>query len=460
MIDFIHEVSGGLTVEEYTKALREAGFSTLWDTPPKKIEMDHESQMDKRIGSEPLIPTRGISLSQFIRPQKDQVSSSPPEPSRLQRLPDEILLMIISCVSDPDDKPSLFAFFALRQVSCRFRRLLQAQDFITHPFSHKGIFFIVTPARRTTLPFAFPKTRQSCRMDESALQMRAISDFVSTKHSPDIQLLLPSEVPEDGPLFVTSCDHPEHKVPCNYNFDYTDQTPRVFATNSSGCGIILHILWQGHSGSDRSILHQSGYLHRHKLNDSLRRIRQNGGQLFLPQRGPNTLPEWNAISEIDRSEVVPTEEDLIKLRGGCGYMNRQRRHNLTFLGPERIAKSYVYNGPAGVPEACNNDVCRNHHVGKEDQVDQWIQSVNRLCEIGDDRFGNRMCSLAAEEKQSYEDDRRTFESCEDHKIEEPEEALAPREPQTRFNLHSLTMTILRAFDWQYWQTGRAQLSTD
>ncbi|KAJ0140086.1 hypothetical protein HZ326_17014 [Fusarium oxysporum f. sp. albedinis] len=641
MIGFIYEDLSGLTTEgctkalqNYKKVLREAGLNKLWDTIPEEIEMDYESQMERRIGSEPLIPTRGTSLYQFIRRQKDQVSSRLPEPSTLQRLPDEILLMIVSCMSDPDDKPSLFTFFALRQVSRRFRRLLQAEDFITHPFSHKGccqlcsdgckdkyLSPICPPGGRHCFDYKsfgdvqneimdgnvsteggwgaggfceFIRSYTTCKNCQESREDRIKAGYSTTckfsacnpqdflhchscetdhpslcfsqdqaklpngrvcianegyiricEHKTltraDIQLLLPSEVHEDRPLFVTSCDHPEHKVPCNYNFDYTDQAPRVFATNYGGCGIMLHILWQGHSGSDRSILHQSGYLHRHKLNDSLRKIRQNGGQLFLPQRGPNALPEWNAISEIDRSEVVSTEEDLVKLRGGWGYMNRQRRHNLTFLGPERIAcghcrydkscivinyhrkirfadrglscaphdwfhaidrKSYVYNGPAGVPEACNNDVCRNHYVGQEDQVYQWIQSVNRLCEIGDDRFGNKACTLAVEEKQPYEDDRRTFESWEDHDIEDLEEALAPREqprrnfeskeghrteeseealkgadayithltsseepvapsePPTRFNLHSLTTTILGAFNWQYWQTGRAQFSVD
>ncbi|EWZ31167.1 hypothetical protein FOWG_16095 [Fusarium oxysporum f. sp. lycopersici MN25] len=514
MIGFIYEDLSGLTTEgctkalqNYKKVLREAGLNKQWDTIPEEIEMDYESQMERRIGSEPLIPTRGTSLYQFVRRQKDQVSSRLLEPSTLQRLPDEILLMIVSCMSDPDDKLSLFTFFALRQVSRRFRRLLQAEDFITHPFSHKGccqlcsdgckdkyLSPICPPGGRHCFDYKSFGDVQNEIMDGNVstegrwgaggfYQAKLPNGRVcianegyiricehKTLTRADIQLLQPSEVHEDRPLFVTSCDHPEHKVPCNYNFDYT----RVFATNYGGCGIMLHILRQGHSGSDRSILHQSGYLHRHKLNDSLRKIRQNGGQLFLPQRGPNTLPVWNAISEIDRSEVVSTEEDLIKLRGGWGYMNRQRRHNLTFLGPERIAcghcrydkscivvnyhrkirfadrglscaphdcfhaidrKSYVYNGSAGVPEACNNDVCRNHYVGQEDQVYQWIQSVNRLCEIGDDRFGNKACTLAVEEKQPYEDDRRTFESWEDHDIEDLEEALAPRE-QPRRNFES------------------------
>ncbi|TVY75263.1 hypothetical protein Focb16_v005153 [Fusarium oxysporum f. sp. cubense] len=617
MTDFFHAVLGGLTIEEHTKALREEDLSIRWNTSPKEIEMDHDSQMERRIGSEPLIPTRGISPSQFIRPQKDPVSPNPTEPSRLQRLPDEILLMIVSCISDPDDKQSLFVFFALRQVSRRFRRLLQAEEFITHPFSHKECCQLCSdgckdkytsptcpPGGRHCFDYKYFGEVQNKILGE-ALSIkgrwvaRGFSDFIrsyttckncqesrkdrikagystickfslcsrqdflhchscdvdhpsvcfsqdqaklqngrvcianegyiricehKTLTRADIQFLLPSEVPEDRPLFLTSCDHPEHKVPCNYNFDDTEQTPRVFVTNPGGFGVMLHILWQGHSGSDRSMLHQSGYLYRHKLNDSLRKIRQNGGQLFLPQRGPNTLPEWNAISEIDRSEVVSTEEDLIKLRGGWGYMNRQRRHNITILGPDRIAcghcrydkscivvnyhrkirfmdrglsgvphdwfhaidrKSYVYNGPAGVPEACNNDVCRNHYVGKQDPVNMWIENVNQACEIDEDRFGNRTCMLVAEEKQPYEDDRRTFESwnvheieeseedpapreqptrtfesCEGYRTEESEEAPAPGEEPTRFNLHSLTTAILRAFDWQYWQTGRAQLSAD
>ncbi|EMT67637.1 hypothetical protein FOC4_g10005742 [Fusarium odoratissimum] len=513
MTDFFHAVLGGPTIEEHTKALREEDLSIRWNTSPKEIEMDHDSQMERRIGSEPLIPTRGISPSQFIRPQKDQVSPNPTEPSRLQGLPDEILLMIVSygCTdkyTSPTCPPGGRHCFDYKYFGEVQNKILGEALSIKGRWVARGFNQAKLPNGRICIA-----NEGYIRICEHKTLTRA-----------DIQFLLPSEVPEDRPLFLTSCDHPDHKVPCNYNFDDTDQTPRVFVTNPGGFGVMLHILWQGHSGSDRSMLHQSGYLYRHKLNDSLRKIRQNGGQLFLPQRGPNTLPEWNAISEIDRSEVVSTEEDLIKLRGGWGYMNRQRRHNITILGPDRIAcghcrydkscivvnyhrkirfmdrglsgvphdwfhaidkKSYVYNGPAGVPEACNNDICRNHYVGKQDPVNMWIENVNQACEIGDDRFGNRTCMLVAEEKQPYEDDRRTFESwnvheieeseeepapreqptrtfesCEGYRTEESEEAPAPGEEPTRFNLHSLTTAILRAFDWQYWQTGRAQLSAD
>ncbi|EWG54015.1 hypothetical protein FVEG_17223 [Fusarium verticillioides 7600] len=189
------------------------------------------------------------------------------------------------------------------------------------------------------------------------------------------------------------------------NSDYTDQTPSIFATKPGGSGLMQHVLWRGHSGSDRSILHPSGYLNRHQLNDLLRKIRQKGGYLLLPQRGPNTPPEWHAISEFDRLEVLPSEVDLIRLRGGWGFLNRSRVHNLTLLGREEIAcghckydkscivvhyhwkirfsdwglscaphdwfdaidrESCVYNGPAGVPETYHIDACHNSYVGKED----------------------------------------------------------------------------------------------
>ncbi|KAF5586662.1 uncharacterized protein FSUBG_12049 [Fusarium subglutinans] len=531
------------------EAHRAAYLDLTWDKRPPEVEMlqiRNESLMERQIGREPLIPTRGIDLSLFTRPQKDQTSSSPSEPSMLQRLPDELLLMIVSGISDPNDKSSLFAFFALRQVSRRFRRLLHADDFIHHPFSRQGCCQmcadgykdkytspICPPGGRHCFDYKpgggvyrvqgalktkgvwgagglgdFIRSYTTCKNCQESREDRIKAGYSTTcKFSPcdseellhchscerdhpsscfsqdqaklpngrvciahegyiricdhktltraDIKLLLPSEVPEDRPVFVTSCDHPEHKVSCNDSFDYTDQTPRVFAAKSDGL-VMLHILWQVHSGSDRTLLHQSGYLHRHKLNNSLRKIRQNGGHLFLPQRGPNTLPEWSVISEIDRSEVVSSEEDLIKLRGGWGHMNRQRRHNLALLGSDRIAcghcrydkrcivvnyhwkicfsdaevgwashewfhamdrKSYVYNGPAGVPETCNIEGCRNSYVGKEDQVDQWPQTVNWICQRDNYSIWDRTCKLVAQEKQRRRDDRQTLQSWE---IYEPE----------------------------------------
>ncbi|KAF5722392.1 hypothetical protein FMUND_2904 [Fusarium mundagurra] len=521
----------------------------------------HESQMERQMGSEPLIRTRGISLSMLARLQKDQIFFSRSEPSMLQRLPDEVLLVIVSYISGPKDEASLFAFFALRQVSRRFRRLLQADDFISHPFSRKGCCQMCTdgfkdkhtsqfwpPSGRHCFQYTsvrevkitggalvikrrwragrlgdFIRSSTTCKDCQESREARLKAGYSTTcKFSPDdsqsflhchscemdhpslcfsqdqaklpsgrvcianqgyiricehkkltradINLLLPSRVPDDALVFVTSCDHPDHKVTCSDNSDYTDQTPRVFATNPGGSGVMLHILWQGHSGSDRSILHESGYLHRHKLNNSLRKIRQKGGHLLLPQRGPNTLPEWRVIAEFDHSEVVSSEKDLIRLRGGWGFMNRQRQHNLSLLGPERIAcghckydkscivvnyhrkirfsdrglscaphdwfhaidrESYVYNGPAGVPETCNINACRNKYVGKEDQVGQWPQTVNWFCQKDRDRFWDSTCNLVAQEKQDCGDDSRTFGSREGYETEGLEETLPRREQATR-----------------------------
>ncbi|KAF5704124.1 hypothetical protein FMUND_12666 [Fusarium mundagurra] len=53
----------------------------------------------------------------------------------LNDLPDETLMSIIHNIYKGTDKPSLFAFFALRQVSQRFRQLTQDTAFDSHLFS-------------------------------------------------------------------------------------------------------------------------------------------------------------------------------------------------------------------------------------------------------------------------------------------------------------------------------------
>ncbi|KAF5633271.1 uncharacterized protein FTJAE_7235 [Fusarium tjaetaba] len=56
----------------------------------------------------------------------------------LNGLPDEMLIAIIHDIYKERDRPSLFAFFALRQVSQRFRRLTRDEAFDSHVFSDKG----------------------------------------------------------------------------------------------------------------------------------------------------------------------------------------------------------------------------------------------------------------------------------------------------------------------------------
>ncbi|KAH7232306.1 uncharacterized protein BKA55DRAFT_710791 [Fusarium redolens] len=50
---------------------------------------------------------------------------------------DEIVMLIINDIYKGTDKPSIFAFFVLRQVSQRFRRLTQDKTFDSHVFSNK-----------------------------------------------------------------------------------------------------------------------------------------------------------------------------------------------------------------------------------------------------------------------------------------------------------------------------------
>lgn len=53
----------------------------------------------------------------------------------LNGLPDEVMIHIIHHIYQGNDKPSIFAFFVLRQVSRRFRRLTQDRQFLSHVFS-------------------------------------------------------------------------------------------------------------------------------------------------------------------------------------------------------------------------------------------------------------------------------------------------------------------------------------
>ncbi|KAF5648571.1 hypothetical protein F52700_887 [Fusarium sp. NRRL 52700] len=55
----------------------------------------------------------------------------------LNNLPDKILMLIIHDIYNGTDKASLFAFFALRQFSRRFRRLTKDNAFDLHVFSDK-----------------------------------------------------------------------------------------------------------------------------------------------------------------------------------------------------------------------------------------------------------------------------------------------------------------------------------
>ncbi|KAF5252806.1 hypothetical protein FANTH_2130 [Fusarium anthophilum] len=96
-------------------------------------ETNHrESAIELSLWKKPPSSTLGNGLPH--RTQLIHVPLSSPEASRLERLPEEILSMIIFWLSKGDSEGGL-AFFALRQVSRHFRRMTEGAEFKTHYFS-------------------------------------------------------------------------------------------------------------------------------------------------------------------------------------------------------------------------------------------------------------------------------------------------------------------------------------
>ncbi|KAG5744820.1 hypothetical protein H9Q70_012480 [Fusarium xylarioides] len=83
----------------------------------------------------PLIGRQLRFYTQFLGPWT--IKPRPAAAAGLNGLPDEILMSIIHNIYKGTDNPSLFAFFALRQVSQRFRWLTQDKAFDSHLFSDK-----------------------------------------------------------------------------------------------------------------------------------------------------------------------------------------------------------------------------------------------------------------------------------------------------------------------------------
>ncbi|KAI7768440.1 hypothetical protein LZL87_013796 [Fusarium oxysporum] len=254
---------------------------------------ERESAIELSLWKQPPFSTLGNGLphhrTQLLH---DHVSLRSPEPSRLQRFPDETLLMIISWLSSKGDREFAFAFFALRQVSRRFRRLMHGDEFQQHQFSSQfccqwcsdGYEDWLKPVGspwRVRRCFEYPKCR-----------------------SWDWRL---------------SCDHEDHTRPFSEG-----QGPRAFATKLPAGMTVILIFWRGHSGGDPSVFHPSGYVYKTKLKDAIRNIQLQGGHHLIPQRGVKAMAEWDSIVEIDGSESI--SPDLIRLRGGWASKDPGRPH--------------------------------------------------------------------------------------------------------------------------------------
>ncbi|KAF5550706.1 hypothetical protein FMEXI_3665 [Fusarium mexicanum] len=109
---------------------------------------DRESAIELSLWKKPPSSTLGNGLPHRTQLIHDHVPLSSPEASRLEKLPEEILSMIISWLSKGDSEGGL-ALFALRQVSRHFRRLTEGAEFKTHYFS---THFCCPQALATKLP--------------------------------------------------------------------------------------------------------------------------------------------------------------------------------------------------------------------------------------------------------------------------------------------------------------------
>ncbi|KAF5987560.1 hypothetical protein FBULB1_1949 [Fusarium bulbicola] len=98
-------------------------------------ETNHrESAIELSLWKKPPSSTLGNGLPHRAQLIHDHVPLSSPEDSRLEKLPEEVLSMIVSWLSKGDSEGAM-AFFALRQVSRHFRRLTEGAEFKKHYFS-------------------------------------------------------------------------------------------------------------------------------------------------------------------------------------------------------------------------------------------------------------------------------------------------------------------------------------
>nr|RBQ98629.1 hypothetical protein FVER53263_20008 [Fusarium verticillioides] len=433
-----------------------------------------ESAIELSLWMKPPSSTLGNGLPHHTQLIHDHANPSSLDASRLQRLPDEILSMTISWLSKGDSEGGL-AFFALRHVSRRFRRLTEGAEFKDHYFSTRycckwcsgGYEDLSSPGRdpwqvRHCFEYNVPfpdlkakvgklmrkdyacKTCQRLRKSDSlgkdpvTCKFQALDpcsrsswskcDPCGVEHPnacfarwqrvkpksvcigrqghirlcghktltwDDIKSRIDERQDGEGRIFVGRCDHEDHSEPCSEG-----KGPQAFATKLPGGITVVLIFWRGHSGRDPSVFHPSGYLYKTKLREAIQNIRLQGGRHMVPQRGVNSMAEWDSIAEIDGSESI--SPDLIKLRGGwasqdpgrphacspfrtlktaCGHCEKEKGcivvtylRRICFDMPETSGRglphdwfhamhtaSYEYSGHYGVPETCRHTSCRYHY---------------------------------------------------------------------------------------------------
>ncbi|CVK85865.1 uncharacterized protein FMAN_06637 [Fusarium mangiferae] len=119
---------------EIAQAVRDRELSEIGaECYTSKRELAIERSLWKRPPLQLSTPRRGLPSCT----RHTEVSFGTTEASKLQRLPDEILLITVSMLSSTTERECLIASFHLRQVSGRLRRLMQDNKFLHHPFSHK-----------------------------------------------------------------------------------------------------------------------------------------------------------------------------------------------------------------------------------------------------------------------------------------------------------------------------------
>ncbi|KAF4978472.1 hypothetical protein FZEAL_5158 [Fusarium zealandicum] len=116
-----------------------ASLSCLWptgrsDAITTEASIMTEAEYLEKVQRQNLVLSKLSTLEQIMDPI---VASSfyNTTYSPIYRLPDEVVMNILQQLAKGEDKLSLFSFFHLRQVSRRFRRLVNDGEFQKHPFS-------------------------------------------------------------------------------------------------------------------------------------------------------------------------------------------------------------------------------------------------------------------------------------------------------------------------------------